>query len=56
MGDLKNKKPKDARGAPVDDQLDDSFPASDPPSYSGGGHVGQPDNAGKPKPQLHPNK
>ncbi|HLI19923.1 MAG TPA: hypothetical protein VKV32_02325 [Stellaceae bacterium] len=28
--------------AGIDQQIDDSFPASDPPSYAGGGRVGQP--------------
>ena len=45
MGDIKtteHKKPKDEKGASVDEQIDDSFPASDPPSYNAGGRVGQP--------------
>jgi hypothetical protein len=35
-------KPKDEPGASVDEQIEDSFPASDPPSYNAGGRVGQP--------------
>jgi len=38
----KKNKNKDERGASVDEQIDDSFPASDPPSYNAGGRVGQP--------------
>ena len=43
MGDFKtpeHKKTKDEPGASVDEQIDDSFPASDPPSYNAGGRVG----------------
>jgi hypothetical protein len=46
MGDFKtpeHKKTKDEPGASVDEQIDDSFPASDPPSYNAGGRVGRPD-------------
>lgn len=32
----------DKPGATVDEQIEDSFPASDPPSYNAGGRVGQP--------------
>ena len=45
MGDFKtpaHKKTKDEPGASVDEQIDDSFPASDPPSYNAGGRVGEP--------------
>jgi hypothetical protein len=35
-------KSKEEPGASVDEQVDDSFPASDPPSYNAGGRVGQP--------------
>lgn len=35
-------KTKDEPGASVDEQIDDSFPASDPPSYAAGGRVGRP--------------
>jgi hypothetical protein len=45
MSDIKtpaHKKTKDEPGASVDEQIDDSFPASDPPSYNAGGRVGQP--------------
>jgi hypothetical protein len=38
----KKTKTKDEPGASVDEQIEDSFPASDPPSYAGGGRVGQP--------------
>lgn len=37
-----HQKTKDEPGASVDEQIDDSFPASDPPSYNAGGRVGQP--------------
>jgi len=36
------EKRKDEPGATVDEQIEDSFPASDPPSYNAGGRVGQP--------------
>jgi hypothetical protein len=36
------KKTKDEPGASVDEQIDDSFPASDPPSYNAGVRVGRP--------------
>jgi hypothetical protein len=39
------EKTKDEPGASVDEQVDDSFPASDPPSYNAGGRVGHPDRA-----------
>lgn len=45
MSDIKtpaHKKTKDEKGASVDEQIDDSFPASDPPSYNAGGRIGQP--------------
>jgi hypothetical protein len=48
-----HKKTKDEPGASVDEQVDDSFPASDPPSYNAGGRVGQPDRA-KEKPKQTP--
>ena len=35
-------KPLDEPGASVDEQIDDSFPASDPPSYNAGRRVGVP--------------
>jgi len=35
-------KPMDEPGASVDEQIDDSFPASDPPSYNAGGRLGAP--------------
>jgi hypothetical protein len=40
-----HKKTKDEPGASVDEQIDDSFPASDPPSYNAGGRVGRPHRA-----------
>lgn len=41
--DIKRKQqPKDEPGATVDEQIEDSFPASDPPSYNAGGRVGRP--------------
>lgn len=36
------KKNKGEAGASIDEQIADSFPASDPPSYNAGGRVGQP--------------
>jgi len=48
MSDIKtpaHKKTKDEPGASVDEQIDDCFPASDPPSYNAGGRVGRPDRA-----------
>ena len=33
------KKPKRHRPASVEDQSEDSFPASDPPSFAGGDHI-----------------
>lgn len=45
MSDIKtpaHKKTKDEKDASIDEQIDDSFPASDPPSYNAGGRVGQP--------------
>jgi hypothetical protein len=36
------KRNADEPGATVDEQIDDSFPASDPPSYNAGGRVGGP--------------
>ena len=46
-----HQKTKDEPGASVDEQIDDSFPASDPPSYNAGGRVGQPQ-----RDQAHPDK
>jgi hypothetical protein len=43
-----HKKTKEEPGASVDEQIDDSFPASDPPSYNAGGRVGRPDRAKEP--------
>lgn len=48
MGDIKtpaHKKTREELCASVDQQIEDSFPASDPPSYNAGGRVGQPDRA-----------
>ena len=48
MSNLKtpeHKKTKDEPGASVDEQIDDSFPASDPPSYNAGSRVGRPHRA-----------
>ncbi len=45
MGDVKtpaHKKTKDEVGASIDEQIGDSFPASDPPSYAAGGRIGEP--------------
>jgi hypothetical protein len=40
-----DEKTKEEPGASIDEQVDDSFPASDPPSYNAGGRVGRPDRA-----------
>jgi hypothetical protein len=37
-----HKKTKDEPGASIDEQLDESFPASDPPSFNANDRVGQP--------------
>jgi hypothetical protein len=42
MVDRTKQKSKDEAGATVDEQIEDSFPASDPPSYNAGGRVGRP--------------
>jgi hypothetical protein len=42
MVDRTKQKSKDEAGATVDEQIGDSFPASDPPSYNAGGRVGRP--------------
>jgi len=36
------RKRADEPGASVDEQIEDSFPASDPPSYNAGGKLGAP--------------
>lgn len=36
---LSTDKPATTREEKIDRQMEDSFPASDPPSYSGGNHV-----------------
>jgi len=38
---VRKKTKEEELGASVDEQVDESFPASDPPSYAGG-RVGQP--------------
>ena len=38
-----HQKTKERPGASVDEQIDESFPASDPPSYNAGSRVGRPD-------------
>jgi hypothetical protein len=35
----KPKKPVPAEQKKIDRQIEDSFPASDPPSYAGGNHI-----------------
>ena len=35
-------KASDEPGASIDEQIEDSFPASDPPSYNAGGRLGAP--------------
>ena len=47
----KAKADKRARDAKIDEEIDESFPASDPPSYAGGKHsVGAPPNRVTPHP------
>ena len=41
----KRQQHPDEPGASVDEQIEDSFPASDPPSYNAGGRIGRPDRA-----------
>lgn len=36
---LSTSKPATTREEKIDRQMEDSFPASDPPSYSGGRHI-----------------
>ena len=36
---LSTAKPARSREEKIDRQMEDSFPASDPPSYSGGNHI-----------------
>ena len=36
---LSTAKPASSREEKIDRQMEDTFPASDPPSYSGGNHV-----------------
>jgi hypothetical protein len=53
---LSTSKPAKTREQKIDRQVEDSFPASDPPSYSGGNHiVGAPDHDGEKgkKPSKH---
>jgi hypothetical protein len=38
----KDQKPRAQKNRELDEQIEDSFPASDPPSYSGGSHAGGP--------------
>jgi hypothetical protein len=41
---LSTNKPAKTREEKIDRQMEDSFPASDPPSFSGGNHIiGAPD-------------
>ena len=47
MVDRTKQKPEDEPGATVDEQIEDSFPASDPPSYNAGGRVGRPKRKGE---------
>jgi len=53
-GTAKDKEPKSRskQDRKVDEQEDESFPASDPPSYAGGSHaVGAPKERKTPLPQ-----
>jgi hypothetical protein len=43
------KEPGLKEGSVVDEYIDDSFPASDPPSFTPGTGSGRPDDAGKPQ-------
>ena len=36
---LSTEKPANTREQKIDKQMEDSFPASDPPSFSGGNHI-----------------
>lgn len=47
---LSTAKPSKTKEEKIDRQMEDSFPASDPPSFSGGNHiVGAPDRSGEEK-------
>ena len=49
---LSTDKPAKTKEEKIDKQMQDSFPASDPPSFSGGNHIiGAPEDrsSGKPK-------
>lgn len=37
-----NHRKKNPENHDIDEQVEDSFPASDPPSYAGGAHAGAP--------------
>jgi hypothetical protein len=45
------KKPVPVEQKKIDRQVEDSFPASDPPSYAGGNTIGEP-----PRPDKHDKK
>jgi hypothetical protein len=47
MVDRTKQQSDDEPGATVDEQIEDSFPASDPPSYNAGGRVGRPRRKGE---------
>jgi hypothetical protein len=50
---LSTDKPATTREEKIDRQMEDSFPASDPPSYSGGNHVvGAPAERASPSPKA----
>jgi hypothetical protein len=45
------KKPNDQERR-LDEQIEESFPASDPPSYAGGAAIGEPKRPKEPKPKT----
>jgi len=44
------RKTRDDEERRIDEEIEESFPASDPPSYAGGGAVGEPRRPKDPKP------
>ena len=51
---LSTNKPAKTKEEKIDRQMEDSFPASDPPSFSGGNHiVGAPEGRSDKGPKKH---
>jgi hypothetical protein len=50
MGEARKKIPKNHD---IDQQVEESFPASDPPSYAGGAHAGAPAHRGTAPSKSH---